>query len=53
MFVAYVEQCLVPTLKRNNIVVMDNIRAHKSPASARRSKPRKQLSVICLNIHPT
>src|SRR5262245_63224014 len=29
MFLAYVEQCLVPTLKRNDIVVMDNFRAHK------------------------
>jgi transposase len=29
MFVAYVEQCLVPTLKRTDIVVMDNLRAHK------------------------
>ena len=26
MFLAYVEQCLVPTLKRNDIVVMDNCR---------------------------
>jgi DDE superfamily endonuclease len=29
MFVAYVEQCLAPTLKRNDIVVMDNLPAHK------------------------
>jgi transposase len=29
MFVAYLEHCLVPTLKRNDIVVMDNLRAHK------------------------
>jgi transposase len=29
MFLAYVERCLVPTLKRNDIVVMDNLRAHK------------------------
>jgi transposase len=28
MFVAYVEQCLVPTLRRNDIVVMDNCRIH-------------------------
>jgi transposase len=31
MFLAYVEQCLFPTLKRNDIVVMDNLRAHKVP----------------------
>jgi transposase len=29
MFLAYVEQCLVPTLKRNDIVVMDNFQVHK------------------------
>lgn len=28
-FLAYVEQCLVPTLKRKDIVVMDNLAAHK------------------------
>jgi transposase len=28
MFRAYVEQCLVPTLRRNDIVVMDNCRVH-------------------------
>jgi transposase len=31
MFLAYVKQCLVPTLRRNDIVVMDNFRAHKVP----------------------
>ena len=30
-FLAYVEQCLVPTLRRNDIVVMDKLRAHKVP----------------------
>ena len=28
MFLAYIEQCLVPTLRRNDIVVMDNCRVH-------------------------
>jgi transposase len=27
-FLAYVQQCLVPTLRRNDIVVMDNCRVH-------------------------
>jgi transposase len=31
MFLAYVEQCLLPTLKRNDIVVMDNCRVHLGP----------------------
>jgi transposase len=29
MFLAYVEQCLVPTLRRNDMVVMDNFQSHK------------------------
>src|ERR1039457_5041102 len=28
-FLAYVEQCLAPTLNRDDIVVMDNLKAHK------------------------
>jgi transposase len=31
MFLAYVEQCLIPTLRRNDIVVMDNCRVHIAP----------------------
>ena len=31
MFLAYVEQCLIPTLKRGDIVVMDNCRVHLGP----------------------
>jgi transposase len=31
IFLAYVEQCLVPTLQRNDIVVLDNLPAHKVP----------------------
>lgn len=29
MFLAYIEQCLVPTLKRGEIVIMDNVSLHK------------------------
>jgi transposase len=28
-FLAYVEQCLVPTLRRGDIVIMDNVNLHK------------------------
>jgi len=28
-FLAYVKQCLVPTLKRSDIVIMDNLPVHK------------------------
>ena len=27
-FLAYLEQCLVPTLKRNDVVIIDNLTAH-------------------------
>lgn len=30
-FLAYVEQCLSPTLRRNDVVIMDNLPAHKVP----------------------
>jgi len=36
VFLAYVEQVLVPTLKPGDIVVMDNLPAHK-PAAVRRA----------------
>jgi transposase len=29
-FLAYIEQCLVPTLKRRDIVVVDNVPFHKA-----------------------
>jgi transposase len=31
-FLAYVEQCLVPTLTAGDIVIMDNLSSHKRPA---------------------
>ena len=31
-FTAYVEQVLVPTLRRGDVVIMDNLRSHKSKA---------------------
>jgi transposase len=29
VFLAYIEQCLVPTLKRGDVVIMDNVQPHK------------------------
>jgi transposase len=29
IFLAYIEQCLAPTLGRRDIVIMDNLPAHK------------------------
>ena len=31
VFLAYIEQCLVPTLKRRDVVVIDNVPFHKTP----------------------
>ena len=35
MFLAYVENCLVPMLRRNDIVMMDNCRVHLGPGIRR------------------
>ena len=40
MFLAYVKQCLVPTLKSGEIVLMDNLPVHRVAASRRPSKER-------------
>ena len=53
MFLAYVENCLVPTLRRNDIVVMDNCRVHRGPALAGLSKQWARHCVTCRNIRPT
>ena len=52
-FLAYVENCLVPTLRRNDIVVMDNCRVHLGPALAGLSKQWARHCVTCRNIRPT
>ena len=38
LFVAYVEQQLVPTLRRGDVVVMDNLSCHKRPEVGRAIK---------------
>ena len=50
MFLAYVEQCLIPTLRRNDIVVMDNCRVHLSPAIGDAIEKVRATCVICRNI---
>src|SRR5215204_5659418 len=39
-FLAYVEQCLAPTLKRKDVVIMDNLSAHKVPGVRKAIKAR-------------
>src|SRR6478735_12155476 len=51
MFLAYVQQFLVPTLKRNDIVVMDNLSAHKAP-SVREAIEGERPFDICRSIRP-
>ena len=53
MFLAYIEQCLVPTLKRNDIVVMDNCASIWRPAFGRRSRKRGRHFAICRSTRPT
>jgi hypothetical protein len=38
MFLAYVEQCLVPELRRGDIVVRANLQAHKVAGYRKRSE---------------
>ena len=54
LFCAYVEQCLVPTLRRNDIVVMDNCRVHLGLGI--RQSDREQHTrryATCRNTRPT
>jgi hypothetical protein len=44
-FLAYVEQVLVPTLRRGDIVVIDNLGSHKGKAVRSRSRGRCQARV--------
>jgi hypothetical protein len=54
IFLAYVEQCLAATLKRNDIVVMDNPPAHKVPGACRtRSRQLVQWCGICRSTRRT
>ena len=52
-FLAYVERCLAPTLKRKDIVMIDNLRRTRPPVSARRSKRAVRCFAICPNIRRT
>ena len=52
-FRAYVEQFLVPTLKRNDIVVLDNLGPHKGKAVRERSEAAGGASCSFQNTRPT
>jgi len=52
-FLAYVKQCLAPTLKRKDNVVIDNFLRTKLLAFARRSNSAGPRFAICPNTHLT
>ena len=52
-FMAYVEQVLVPTLAKGDIVFMDNLRTHKSTGCVKPSPLSTQPLAICPPIRQT
>src|SRR5215468_12760208 len=52
-FKAYIEQFLAPTLKRGDIVLMDNVSVHQVDGSKRPSKPVVQFPFTCPRTVPT
>ena len=52
-FLAYVKQCLAPILSRKDIVVIDNLPAHKAPGVRDAIEARVPRFVICPNTRPT
>src|SRR5450631_1775899 len=52
-FIAYVEQVLTPTLKKGDIVFMDNLRTHKAMVCARRLRQSAQACAIYRPTLPT
>ena len=52
-FLAYIDQCLVPTLKRRDIVVITTSPSTKSLAWRRRSKLAAQACATCRSIRRT
>ena len=52
-FLAYVEQSLAPTLKRKDIVMIDNLPAHKAVGVREALRRAAQRFDICPSIRPT
>lgn len=50
---AYIEQCLVPALRRNDLVVMDSCRAHMGPAIRTAIEKAHATLRYCQNTRPT
>jgi hypothetical protein len=48
-----VERCLAPTLKPNDIVMLDNLPAHKAAGVREAVEARAQCFAICPSICPT
>ena len=52
-FIAYIEQVLAPTLRKNDIVFMDNVRTHKIDGSRLRSMLSARSCATCPPTRPT
>ena len=51
-FLAYIDQCLAPTLRRGDIVIIDNLPAHRGVAVQKAIEAaRAKLLFTCQNIH--
>ncbi len=53
VFLAWVEQMLAPELRPGDIVIMDNLPAHRSAASSRRSRIGRRSCATCRPTHLT
>ena len=47
-FEVWLEHCLLPTLEEGDIVVLDNLKAHKRPRNVAEVLARKNCTVRCL-----
>ena len=52
-FVAYIEQCLAPTLRRRDIVVADNVSFHKVAGAQEAIGPAEQNCDSCRSTRQT
>ncbi len=52
-FLAYLEQCLVFTLKPDDVVIIDNLKAHHVAGVREAIEPRARRFVTCRNTRPT
>jgi hypothetical protein len=52
-FLAYLEQVLVPQLTQGDVIIMDNLPAHKLAGCERRSRQQAPACSICRRTRPS